>query len=171
MIAGLQLTAAVALAAAVAGFGAGWGAQGVRAERTVAQQAAKHADAMRKDAEEDRQAAQEVLRRANLLTEKADEAQRNAEARAAVHKRAADSALRELAGLRTDLASVPGRIQLASREAVNQYAATATAVFEQCTARYQRLAEAADGHASDVQTLTEGWPRLPAAGNKPKETK
>lgn len=28
-----------------------------------------------------------------------------------------------------------------------------------CAGEYRRLAEAADGHASDVRTLSEGWPK------------
>lgn len=34
-----------------------------------------------------------------------------------------------------------------------------TDVLGQCTAEVQELARAADAHASDVQTLTEAWPR------------
>lgn len=32
-------------------------------------------------------------------------------------------------------------------------------VLRSCTAEVQELARAADGHASDVQTLSESWPR------------
>lgn len=35
----------------------------------------------------------------------------------------------------------------------------ALAVFGECAAEVGRLAEAADGHASDVRTLTEAWPK------------
>ena len=52
-----------------------------------------------------------------------------AEARAAQNKRDADRLRDELDWLRGDLANVPGRIRSATREAVDQYAATATTVF------------------------------------------
>jgi len=51
--------------------------------------------------------------------------------------------------------SVPGTTPSAS----DQYAATEGQLLAQCAAEYQQLGEAADGHASDVQTLTESWPR------------
>lgn len=68
--------------------------------------------------------------------------------------------------MRESLAGVPARIATASRAAVDQYAAAATVVFEQCTARYSELAGKADGHANDVQLMQDAWPKAsaPAAG-------
>jgi hypothetical protein len=50
------------------------------------------------------------------------------------------------------------RIAAASREAVDQYAATANRVFRACVEGYRQLGKAADGHADDVRTFDEGWP-------------
>lgn len=83
----------------------------------------------------------------------------SARARAAQNKRDADSLRTELDGLRGDLADVPDRIRSATREAVDQYATAATVVFGECAARYSELAISATGHASDVQTLMDAWPK------------
>ena len=37
--------------------------------------------------------------------------------------------------------------------------AAIAAVFDQCVGELQTLAERADGHVSDIQTLTESWPK------------
>lgn len=103
--------------------------------------------------------AKSALRLTEIYRENADAALRKAEARSAQNKRDADSLHTELDRLRGDLATVPGRIRNATREAVDQYAAAATVVFEQCTARYAELAKVSDGHASDVQTLMDAWPK------------
>lgn len=69
-------------------------------------------------------------------------------------------------GLRGDFASLPGRIERASRATLGQYASTCTAVFEAMAAGGGRLAEAgagvsakADGHAADVGLMQGAWPK------------
>lgn len=69
----------------------------------------------------------------------------------------------ELARLRSEIDRVPGRIRAASHAAVAEYAATATDVFDQCVRAYRDLATQADGHATDVRTLIDAWPRNPHA--------
>lgn len=71
----------------------------------------------------------------------------------------ASAARAERDRLRADLARVPARIAAASRAAVDEYAATVTVIFEQCTERYSGLAGKADGHAADAGALEAGWPR------------
>jgi len=104
-------------------------------------------------------AAKNALKLTEHYQEKANAALRQSEIRAAQNKRAADALRAELAGLRGDLAEVPDRIRHASREAVDQYATAATVVFGECAARYSELAISATGHASDVQTLMDAWPK------------
>ena len=53
--------------------------------------------------------------------------------------------------LQSELAEAGNRIATADREAVAEYAATATVVFEHCTREYSALAGNADGHAIDVR--------------------
>lgn len=137
--------------AVAAGF-VGWTAQGWKLGEENAELRAQYAT-------EAQEATQRELRKTALYKEQSDAALRKAEARAAQNKRDADGLRDELDGLRGDLATVPGRIRNATSEAVDQYAAAATVVFEQCTARYAELAKVADGHASDVQTLMDAWPQ------------
>ena len=141
-------------AAAIAGvlaFGAAWQVQGMRYGKQIADLKLEHAEAVASSAKS-------ALKLTEHYRENADAAIKKAEARAAQNKRDADRLRTELDGLRGDLADVPDRIRSATREAVDQYAATAAAVFGECAARYSELAAASAGHASDVQTLMDAWP-------------
>jgi len=71
---------------------------------------------------------------------------------AAATRRVADSLRSDLAAARRDIAS-------ASRAAVDRYAQTASAVLGECTRRYEEVAGAASGIASDALTLLDAWPR------------
>jgi hypothetical protein len=62
-------------------------------------------------------------------------------------------------GLRNTLADLRNGLPTASVAACRQTSATALDVFGECTATVERLAAAADGHASDVKTLTDAWPK------------
>lgn len=143
---------AAALVAGALAFGAGWQVQAWRYGEQIATIKLEHAEAIASSAKS-------ALKLTEHYRENADASVRKAEARAAQNKRDADRLRDELAGLRGDLAEVPDRIRSASREAVDQYAAAATVVFGECAARYSELAGAATGHASDVQTLMEAWPK------------
>ena len=148
-------------AAAVAGvlaFGTAWQVQAWRYGEQIATIKQQHADAALSSA-------RNALKLTEHYRENADAATKKAEARAAQNKRDADTLRGELDGLRGDLADVPSRIRSATREAVDQYAVAATAVFEHCARRYSDMAQAAAGHASDVQTLMDAWP-VPPADNK-----
>lgn len=68
---------------------------------------------------------------------------------------AAHSAAR---GLRDTLAAVRGELSSATTDSCRATADAALAVLGECSDRYREVAEAADGHASDVRTLTEAWP-------------
>lgn len=62
-------------------------------------------------------------------------------------------------GLRDQLAATRAKLSSASADAVRDYAATLSDVFGDCAAKYQSMAEIADGHAGDVMLLQEAWPR------------
>ena len=143
---------ATAAIAGVLAFGAGWQVQAWRYGEQIATIKQQHTDAALSSA-------RNALKLTEHYRENADAAVRKAEARAAQNKRDADSLRAELDGLRGDLADVPERIRGATREAVDQYAAAATVVFGECAARYSDLAGTATGHASDVQTLMDAWPK------------
>jgi hypothetical protein len=148
----LYTHAAAALVAGALAFGAGWQVQAWRYGEQIATIKQQHTDAALSSA-------RNALKLTEHYRENADAAVKKAEARAAQNKRDADRLRDELAGLRGDLAEVPDRIRNASREAVDQYAAAATVVFGECAARYSELAISATGHASDVQTLMDAWPK------------
>ena len=142
--------AAAVVGAAIAAVGA-WQVQGWRYGEQIASINTEHA-------RQSEAAAKRALRMTEHYRENADAALRKAEDRLAQNKRDADRLRGELDGLRGDLASVPERITSATREAVNQYAAAATVVFDQCSRRYSEMAENAQGHAATVQLLMEAWP-------------
>ena len=144
-------------AAAIAGvlaFGAAWQVQAWRYGGQISDLKLEHAEAAASSAKT-------ALKLTEHYRENADDAVKKAEARAAQNKRDADSLRAELDGLRGDLADVPDRIRSATREAVDQYAAAASVVFDQCVRRYSEVAGAAQGHAADVQSLSDAWPRGP----------
>ena len=148
----LPLLAAL-IAALLSGVGT-WLVQDWRYGERIAEMRQQHADAAASSA-------RSALKPSEHYRENADAAVRKAEVRAAQNKRDADSLRAELDGLRGDLADVPDRIRSATREAVDQYAAAASVVFDQCVRRYSEVAGAAQGHAADVQSLSDAWPRGP----------
>lgn len=62
-------------------------------------------------------------------------------------------------GLRRTVADLRGQLTTATVEACRATADAALAVFGECEAEYRTVAEAAAGHASDVETLSEAWPK------------
>lgn len=113
-------------------------------------------------------AAQEARRnqeRATRETEtnrqqKVTHAQQQAADRASVARRDADSARAELERLRDDITTaradaVPGSACAAS----DRRAAAAAELLAECSAAYQGMARTADGHAGDVRTLMQAWPK------------
>lgn len=74
------------------------------------------------------------------------------EVAAAASRGAADSLRNEVRSARSRLSTLP-------RETLDQYADTGTELLLECSRKYQELAAKADGHASDQQTLDQGWPQ------------
>lgn len=71
----------------------------------------------------------------------------------------ADAARAAAGGLRDELSTLRGSLPAASAAACRVTADAALAVFGDCADQYQRLAEAADGHAEDSRKLSEAWPK------------
>ena len=82
-----------------------------------------------------------------------------ARAREAVAKADADGARSELDRLRSDSLDFRVRASTADIDACRKQVDTASKLFDQCAERYQRVAEAADAHASDTLTLQQAWPK------------
>jgi len=99
-----------------------------------------------------------------IATEQRDQqlkAQNDAKLREAGLRTDAGNALAELDRLRNALRVATRRDPVPGAPAApaDQSAATQTVVFLECAAAFAKLAGEADGHASDVQTLEESWPR------------
>lgn len=76
-------------------------------------------------------------------------------------KLAADAAAARNAAdrLRNDLNATRANLSKLTREAVDRYADAASVVFADCSRAYSDVAQSADRHASDQQTLEQGWPK------------
>ena len=69
--------------------------------------------------------------------------------------RAADVAA---SGLSKQLSEANKRLSSASHQTIVEYTITSNELLEACTAEYRTMAEKADGHAIDVERLSEVWP-------------
>lgn len=103
----------------------------------------------------DRDAAAE---RARLWNEQIAKEREDAAKREQKLRRDADGARAALVGL-SGAVDEAMRAAGASHEACLVTAATGTKLLQQCGDRYRGLAEIADRHASDVQTLSNSWPQ------------
>lgn len=61
--------------------------------------------------------------------------------------------------MRDTVSTIRRGLPLATADAARKAADAFAAVFTDCQGRYTAVAKAADGHASDVQTLKEAWPK------------
>ena len=61
-------------------------------------------------------------------------------------------------GLSKQLSEANKRLSTAPRETIIDYTITNSELLEACTAQYRSVAEKADGHAIDVERLSEVWP-------------
>ncbi len=143
--------AAAIIAAALAATGA-WQVQNWRYGEQIA--------SIRADAAESTARAEKA---AQLVRETRQQdvtnAVKNATRRAQVARADADNARAELDRLRDDLraSAVPASGDACT--AADQRAATLAELFGQCAGAYTSLARTADGHANDVRTLTDAWPK------------
>lgn len=62
-------------------------------------------------------------------------------------------------GLRNTVANLRATVSAADLATCRATVDASLAVFGDCAARLGELAQAADGHANDVQTLSEAWPK------------
>lgn len=110
----------------------------------------------------EKQRAEENARNAQItadLQKRKDDALTEANTRALANKAAADRLAAVNRGLRNELADQRRDLSTASLDAVRKYAATANAVFGECSAEVERLAGEAAGHASDSMMYQHAWPK------------
>ena len=75
---------------------------------------------------------------------------------------AARSADVAASGLSKQLSEANKRLSAAPKETIIEYTITSNELLEVCTAEYRSMAEKADGHAIDVERLSEVWPEVEA---------
>jgi hypothetical protein len=71
---------------------------------------------------------------------------------------AARSADLAASGLSKQLSEANKRLSTAPRQTIIEYTIANSELLEACTAEYRSMAEKADGHAIDVERLSEVWP-------------
>jgi len=140
--------AAVMLAAA---FASGFAVQGWRKDAQIAEMEAANSAAVAA-------ATAQAMEQTTEMQRKKDDALRLAAKRAQENASAAAAARAERDGLRNQINAATSVLPTATCSSARDYAATATAVFEQCAAALEELATKADGHATDARTLTNSWP-------------
>lgn len=86
----------------------------------------------------------------------------DAQNRLVAERTAADRARTVSDRLREQLHDAERHIAAGPDTAVREYATTVTELFGSCVREYREVAAAAAGHAADVRTLSEAWPRMPS---------
>ena len=61
-------------------------------------------------------------------------------------------------GLSKQLSEANKRLSSASHQTIIEYTIANSELLEACTAEYRSMAEKADGHAIDVERLSDAWP-------------
>ena len=113
---------------------------------------AKHTEALAKANAEALAKYTEMERRKREAINEANKlAQRNAQA--------ARSFAVERDRLRYDLTTANSRLSTATIAAARDYSLALSVILGECSAELGKLAEKADGHAVDVRTLINAWPR------------
>lgn len=162
LVARLEMTsthvAAALLSAAVAAVSA-WNVQGRRMDAQVQASQAALETLKREHAESLTRATASALNATQSWQKVKDDAIDAAQQRAKTQAASAAAARTERDSLRNTLAAASLRLPDATPSACAEYAATAGGLLDQCSAAYQKLAEQADGHVSDVRLMLEAWPQ------------
>lgn len=100
-----------------------------------------------------------ALKQKEAWIKEKEDAEVNAVLREAQLRSERDRAVAAGRRLRDDLTTLRTRLPNAIPSAVLATADTLAGVLDQCQSDYRALAEVCDGHAGDVQTLMEAWPK------------
>lgn len=148
------------LAAFVAAAGA-WVFQGARMDAAVAEVRLEQTN-------ERLRAVSQARADERAITKTYQEALNAARTREVSLRRERDAARTESDRLREQSLDAARRLADAPPAAVREYAATVGELFADCGRSYQELASTADGHAADVRTLIEAWPRNSLSSDDPQ---
>ena len=100
-----------------------------------------------------------VMDKENFWRTELENARINANAREMRLKKDVAAAQSATNGLRNDLASLRARLTTSTEASCLATADSIGILLGQCAEDYRAMAEVADRHATDVQTLTEAWPK------------
>lgn len=150
----MRYAAALAVGAVLA-----WGAQGWRMDAQVQTSKTALESLKREHAESLTRATGGALTTTLRWQKDKDDAIDQAQQRAKIQAASAAAARRERDSLRDTLATASRRLPDATHAACAEYGAAVSGLLDQCSAAYQKLAEQADGHASDVRLMLEAWPQ------------
>ena len=143
----MNLTLVATVISAAAGFAAAWNLQA----HQITKLSLEHAN--------ERIAIQRTARATIERTSNAViQAQNAAAGRVAALKRDADTVRAAAGGLRDDL-DTTRRAAATTIDACNRHSATVSELLVEAVGVGRELAQACDGHASDVRTLMDAWPK------------
>ena len=141
--------------AAIGGGWVAWSLQGFRLD-DLKHDFAGYKSQVEQQAVEARQAA--IKQQAAWIKER-DDAEQKAAEREATLRTERDRAIAGARRLRDDLTTLRARLPNAIPSACIATADALAGLLDQCQQEYRVMGEIADGHASDVQTLMEAWPK------------
>ena len=143
------------IGAVALGFGAAWNIQGLRVDALDVE-----FGQYRNEAEQNAIAAKDVaLEKERFWRQEVENARINAQSREARLKRDVANAQSAVVGLRNDLSALRSRLATSTEASCLATADSLGILLGQCAEDYRAMAEVADRHAADVQTLTESWPK------------
>lgn len=105
------------------------------------------------------EARQAALKQKEQWIKEKEDAEQHAAEREEILRTERDTALAAGRRLRDDIATLRLRLPNAIPSSVIATADTLAGLLDQCQQEYRGMAEIADGHASDVQTLIDAWPK------------
>jgi biopolymer transport protein ExbB/TolQ len=148
----LNLRVILTVAAVVAAGIAGWTMNGWRLNAQIDRMVSEHSQALAK-------ANADALAKYKAMEQKKQEALDEANRIAQRNARAAADARADANRLRDSLRTSAYGLSTASVPSLRNHTATLSAIFGECVAEIEGLAQAADGHALDSRTLMGAWPK------------
>lgn len=144
---------AVALVSGGVSGGLAWTYQGNRWGAKVTKLEKAHQDAILL-------ATVEANQRYINMENRKDEAIKTRDKELEANRAAAAAAKRAADGMRKQLRDAEASFATATQAALAEYATAQGELLGICTEEYQRMADKAQGHATDVRTLINAWPKV-----------
>ena len=144
------------------GFGLAWNLQGVRLDALEIE-----FGQYRNEVEQNAIAAKRAaMDKEQFWRQEVENARINAQSRESRLKRDVANAQSAVVGLRNDIGTLRARLATSTEASCLATADSLGVLLGQCAENYRAMAEVADRHASDVQTLSEAWPRGKEEGKR-----